>query len=236
MPERLALVLTCEHGGNRIPRPWQALFRGQRPRLDSHQGYDRGALECARVLARRLRAPLVYADISRLLIDLNRSPHHRGLYSDITRRLPPQERRTILERHYAPHRRRVEQLIDRHIRSGRRVLHVAVHSFTPILEGKVRDADIALLYDPGRRLESALCRGWRHALRSDGEFTVRSNYPYRGVSDGLTRHLRTRFPTARYAGVELEINQRLLGRKRTVDSLQTLLASTLRDLLRHPPA
>ena len=32
---------------------------------------------------------------------------------------------------------------------GRRVIHISSHSFTPELNGKVRRADVGLLYDPG---------------------------------------------------------------------------------------
>ncbi len=232
MAAPVTLVLSCEHAGNRIPSPWQPLFRGQRARLDSHRGHDIGALDAARALARRLRAPLLYADTSRLFVDLNRSPHHPALFSDITRALPDADRRRILARWYHPHRQRVEAAIADRLARGHRVLHVAVHSFTPVLDGVERRADIALLYDPSRRFEQLACRVWRQALRDGGEFIVRSNYPYRGVSDGLTRHLRTRFAALRYAGVELELNQRLLSARGAARRLYPLLAASLRDTVR----
>ncbi len=232
MADPVALVLSCEHAGNRIPAPWRTLFRGQQASLNSHRGYDIGALACARALARRLGTPLLYADTSRLLIDLNRSPHHPALYSEITRALPPADKQRILARHYLPHRNRVEDRISGQIAAGRRVLHVAVHSFTPTLEGVTRRADIALLYDPARRLEVRSCRAWQQALERECDFIVRRNYPYRGVSDGLTRYLRTRFRPAVYAGVELELNQRLLIRPATARVLPSLLAAGLREAMR----
>lgn len=224
----IALVLTCEHGGNRIPAPWRALFHDQQARLDSHQGHDIGALACARALARRLDVQLWAAETSRLLIDLNRSPHHPRLFSDITRHLPATDRQRILETCYLPHRQRVTRHIHDLIAAGHRVLHVGVHSFTPVLDGVERNTDLALLYDPARPLEARLCARWRDALRKDGRFRVHSNRPYRGVSDGFTRYLRTCFRPADYAGVELELNQRLLTRPGTaIRSLHDLLASTL---------
>lgn len=231
MADPLVLVLSCEHAGNRIPAPWRTLFRGQQARLNSHRGFDIGALTCARALARRLGAPLLYADTSRLLIDLNRSPHHPALYSEITRGLPPADKQRILTRHYLPHRNRVENRISGQIASARRVLHVAVHSFTPVLDGVRRRADIALLYDPARRLEVRVCRTWQQALEHESDVLVRRNYPYRGVSDGLTRYLRTRFRPAVYAGIELELNQRLLTRPATARALPALLAASLRETM-----
>ena len=45
------LVITCEHGGNRIPAPYRDLFHAHQALLDSHRGYDSGALIMARALA-----------------------------------------------------------------------------------------------------------------------------------------------------------------------------------------
>jgi predicted N-formylglutamate amidohydrolase len=235
MAESTALLLTCEHAGNRIPREYQYLFRDCRTLLAGHRAYDYGALPCARTLARRLRAPLIAAAYSRLLVDLNRSPGHPALFSARTRRLPPAGRQRLLARYYHPHRQRVEDWIRARITSGVSVVHVAVHTFSPSLNGVARRADIGLLYDPARHGEAALCRHWLAALRDagGGKIAVRRNYPYRGVSDGLTRHLRTLFPARRYSGIELEINQKRL--RRSAGSrrlLPVLLSHTLQQALR----
>ena len=71
-----SFLITCEHGGNRVPAPYRRLFRGRRALLDSHRGYDPGALVMARALAAAFTAPLVTSTVSRLLIDLNRSTGH----------------------------------------------------------------------------------------------------------------------------------------------------------------
>jgi predicted N-formylglutamate amidohydrolase len=110
------------------------------------------------------------------------------------------------------------------------VLHVAVHSFTPVLHGEVRNADVGLLYGSGRPREARTCRRWQAELRRlDPALRVRRNYPYRGEADGLPTWLRRRFPDARYAGVELELNQALMdGRRRAVtDALARSLAALL---------
>ncbi|MCC6301948.1 MAG: N-formylglutamate amidohydrolase [Gammaproteobacteria bacterium] len=232
MPDVPVLLLSCEHASNRLPREYRPLFRGCRSLLAGHRGYDPGALSCARVMGRRLRAPLIASAYSRLLVDLNRSPAHPALFSARTRALPPEEKRRMLARYYHPHRARVERWVASRAAAGRRIVHVAVHSFTPVLDGVARRADIGLLYDPSRRAEASLCRRWRDALReAGGELTVRRNYPYRGASDGLTRHLRARFSPARYAGIELEINQNLLRRGGARERLAVVLAATLKQAL-----
>jgi len=172
----------------------------------------------ARALARSFRAPLVSSTVSRLLVDLNRSIGHPRLFSAATRAAPPMLRAGILARHYRPHRERIEHLVGRSVSRGRRVIHIAAHSFTPRLAGQVRRADVGLLYDPGRRGEAALCARWKASLAASAPgLRVRRNYPYAGRSDGLTCYLRRRFPPGAYVGVELEINQRIVlaGRPRS---------------------
>jgi predicted N-formylglutamate amidohydrolase len=205
---KVRVVVSCEHGGNRIPAAYRRLFRGERELLASHRAYDPGALELARSLARRLRAPLHDSQVSRLLVELNRSPGHRRLFSAWTRELPPRERERILARYYFPHRLSIERRIAASLARGTPVVHVASHSFTPVLGGRERDADVAWLFDPSRAGERDLARRWRSDLASRRpDLRLRFNYPYRGTSDGLTTHLRARFPRG-YLGIELEVSQR----------------------------
>jgi predicted N-formylglutamate amidohydrolase len=205
-------IVTCEHGGNRIPARYRACFAGQEAALQSHRRFDPGALAMARELARRLGARLFPATFSRLLVDLNRSPRHPRLHAGCIRRLPVEERRKIVERHYLPLRRGVEAAIVDALDQGGRVIHFSSHSFTPELDGVVRTAAIGLLYDPARPGEAALCREWAAGLKlAAPALRVRRNYPYTGRSDGFTAWLRRRFPADAYLGIELEINQSLAG-------------------------
>jgi predicted N-formylglutamate amidohydrolase len=210
MPRRIALVVTCEHGGNDIPPEYAAAFREAKQVLASHRGYDPGALELARAFAGELDAPLFHSTVSRLVVELNRSQHHGALFSIYTRTLEAEVRAEILARHYAPYRDAVETKIASFIGQGKlAVYHVSVHTFTPVLDGKTRHADIGLLYDPQRPLEFDWCVAWRMALRARRpDLVVRRNYPYRGISDGFVTYLRKKFSAERYAGVELEVNQK----------------------------
>jgi predicted N-formylglutamate amidohydrolase len=204
-----SVLITCEHAGNRVPPPYRRFFAGHEALLDSHRGYDAGALALARDMARAVDAPLFVSLTSRLLVDLNRSPGHPRLYSEATRPVPAEVRGQILRRYYLPHRLRVERHVAGRIAAGARLIHIASHSFTPVLAGEVRRADVGLLYDPARPGEAALCRRWLAALRALAPaLKVRRNYPYTGRSDGLAAYLRRRFPAGQYLGIELEINQR----------------------------
>jgi len=202
-------LITCEHAGNRIPPHYRHLFEDFEALLQSHRGYDAGALILARELAQALGAPLAVSTTSRLLIDLNRSVGHPRLYSEATRGTPATLRREILANHYLPYRNKIEADIATMVARGGRVIHVASHSFTPELDGAVRNADIGLLYDPARYGELELCNRWQAQIRALApELKVRRNYPYTGKSDGLTAYLRRRFSAEAYIGIELEINQK----------------------------
>lgn len=227
----LELVLSCEHGGNVVPTEHAELFQSRAARLAlaSHRGWDPGALALARQTAKMLGAPLHECTVTRLLVDTNRSPHHPRLFSEFSQGLALDEKERVLDCHYRPHRGAVERAIALRRGKSPAVLHVAVHSFVPTLEGKRRDVDVGLLYDPSRDLERRVCRRWKESLRFGlPGLKVRLNSPYRGTSDGLTTFLRRRFPWG-YAGVELEVNQRLLG----LASQRSELARRVLDALRH---
>jgi predicted N-formylglutamate amidohydrolase len=211
--DKVAVLITCEHGGNSIPARYRDLFRGSRRTLASHRGWDPGALVLAKDLRKGLRAPLIAATVSRLVVDLNRSPDSPTLLSRWTAQLPEAGRGLLLREHYRPYRRRVEETVERLVGRGRTVVHISVHTFTPVMRGVRREVDVGLLFDPARTREAALCRDWRRLLVGEplhalARFNVRHNQPYRGTDDGLTTSLRSRFPASRYLGIELEVNQR----------------------------
>lgn len=229
------VLITCEHARNRVPAEYAGLFDSPRARraLAGHRGYDPGAADVARLMARHLGAPRLEWTVTRLLVEINRSVGHPRLYSEFSKSLPPGEREVVLHRYYTPHRERVAAAIDDASAGGACVLHVGVHSFTPRLEDEIRNADVGLLYDPARPAERRLCLRWQTALERASAWVVRRNYPYRGNADGLTTALRRRFPRSRYLGIELEINQRRLvrGQPRDRARLADLLVRSLREAM-----
>jgi predicted N-formylglutamate amidohydrolase len=224
-PARRRIVLTCEHGGNRVPRAAAKIFRGWQRYLQSHRGWDPDALAVARLLANRLDAPLVASTHTRLLVDLNRSPHNPAVFSIVTRDLPRAKRVALLERWHRPHWEKVRAMIDE---QAGPVLHVAVHSFTPVLRGRRRNLEIGLLYDPRRGEERTLALELARRLRRERpDLRVRRNQPYQGVSDGLATALRRELPASRYLGLEIELNQRALARAGAPHAFAGLLARVL---------
>jgi len=204
----LILLLTCEHGGNQIPARFSASFAGQEQVLASHRGYDIGALPLFRDL-KELADVSFFSETSRLVVDLNRSQHHKNLFSEFIAPLPDSEKKIVIQNYYDPYRDRVEQTVEHFVLAGKQVLHLAVHTFTPVLNGKLRHADIGLLYDPKRNGEQTICKLWKaQLLKQNAGLQVRFNYPYLGIADGLPTYLRRKFTGEQYLGIELEVNQR----------------------------
>ena len=209
-----SLLITCEHGSNRIPARYRYLFASDAAVLHTHRALDIGALAVAKILAKLVDAPLFHSTTSRLLIDLNRSLHHKGAYSEFTGRLAEAERTAICSRYYTPYRTNVEAWIRSQTLRKKRVLHLSIHSFTPQLNGDVRNAEIGLLYDPRRKAESYLAAQIHERIKPQAKaegWRIRRNYPYHGASDGFTTHLRRLFAPSAYLGLEIEMNQHVVA-------------------------
>jgi predicted N-formylglutamate amidohydrolase len=203
----LKLILTCEHGGNRIPKQYLEIFEGAEAVLHSHRGFDPGALDLFSALRDRAYFSQ-YQSVSRLLVEANRSLHHPQLFSEFSQQLSKKNKREVLEKYYFPYRNSVEAVIAHLIKEGKEVLHLSIHTFTPKLHEQVRKADIGLLYDPKRTLEKNISIKLKKELyRHDSTHRLRFNYPYQGTADGFTTYLRKKF-THHYAGIEIEVNQK----------------------------
>jgi len=219
-------LFSCEHGGQEVPDEYRHLFRAARQTLESHRSWDPGALDVFRVISPALADAAFAATNTRLLVDLNRSLHHPRVFSEFTRPLPRTARDEIADRWWRPWRDDVAGTVAGWLRGGKLIRHISLHSFTPALHGRVRNADIGLLYDPARARERVFCRQWQALLQARG-WRVRRNYPYRGVADGHVTALRRRFGPG-YAGIELEMNQALFPGR--LASLCADLDTTLRLL------
>jgi predicted N-formylglutamate amidohydrolase len=224
----IELILSCEHGGNRLPARYRNLIPAGI--LDSHRGYDPGALDAARAFAAATGAPLFYSTVSRLLVELNRPLGHHQVFSAYTQRLAGRERDRLLARYYFPYWKAVDGHVRRSLRRGRRVLHLSVHSFTPRLAGVRRTTDVGLLFDPRRPAEASFCRAWRDALVAHSpRLRVRYNDPYEGIYPSIVHALRRGLGDPCYLGVQVEINQRFArGDARRWRRLRAVLAASFR--------
>jgi predicted N-formylglutamate amidohydrolase len=216
-----------------VPKELAPLFAAAAGVLATHRGFDLGALGMARAFARRLGVTPFTATTTRLVVDLNRSPGNRNLFSAYTRSLTPAQRGEALAKHYWPYRKAVEDCIAAAVAARETVLHVSAHSFTPALRGEVRRCDVGFLYDPRCPGEVRFVDEWYAALHAAApELVLRRNYPYRGVSDALVTQLRRRYGDCGYVGMELEINQKHVGAPGW-RALVAVLGATLEAAVQH---
>ena len=96
------IILTCEHAGNKVPTSYKNLFKNYRLLLNTHQGLDIGALAIAKDLQKHLKAPLIFSEVTRLLVDLNRFRRSKSLFSEVTAKLSRSEKLQILKEYYEP--------------------------------------------------------------------------------------------------------------------------------------
>jgi predicted N-formylglutamate amidohydrolase len=227
------LLISCEHAVNHVPTRFHGLFKGHEAVLKSHRGYDSGALELAEYLAGGLHAPCFKGQITRLLIDHNRSPHNRALWSEFSRHLDTDDKEWLLDSYYRPFRALVSAWIATRNGAGESVMHLGIHSFTPVLDGKPRTTDIGILYDPQRVEEKTFARLLQRALQSARpDLRVRMNDPYRGVHDGHQSGYRRQYAADRYLAIELEINQlQVAGAAESWQALQRVVMLSLRTAL-----
>lgn len=218
------VIITCEHAGNHVPECYQYIFTDIKDVLESHRGWDPGALEIARFLATECSAPLFSCETTRLLIEPNRSLHSHQLYSEYSKKLFETEHEQILQQYYYPHRNGVEEVISK---ASRPVLHLSIHTFTPMLNGHVRSVDIGLLFDPQRKTEADFCRKLFDGLEQNlPVLNIKFNEPYKGTDDGFTTYLRTKFNSKEYLGIEIEVNQKYLGTEKW-----EMISMALKDVL-----
>jgi predicted N-formylglutamate amidohydrolase len=215
----------CEHAAHRLPFV-EGVQAAHRRVLRSHRGWDLGAWELTRELARRLPASAVAGRWSRLLIDLNRRvddptlirrtaggivlPWNEGIdVEEVERR--------VLDYH-TPYHAEIDRLILRRLVRGVRPVLLAVHTFTPRFRGRPRQFQVGILYEHHRDLARRLGR----ALRDEG-LTVRYNQPYSGMA-GMMYAVDRHGSHHRLPCLEVEVNQGLLDQPAEVQRLGGALA------------
>ena len=226
------LVLTCEHARNRLPAGCSP-DGAERAILRSHWGYDIGARQVTAALARGLGASAITGRWSRLWIDLNRRVEDPTLIRERVEgrllswnaHLGAAERERRLLEHHAPYHEALDRLILRRLVRGRRPLLLAVHTFTPRLDGRTRAFDAGVLFERDERLARVL----HGALRRSG-LRVRYNEPYSGMAGmmySVDRH-------GKHHGLpclELELNQGLFTERRRAAPLFVAVERAVSEVL-----
>ena len=210
---RSAYFLTCDHGGNLLPRSLGTLGLSP-PELQRHIGWDIGAAALARNLAHALDAFLAIQTYSRLAIDCNRplnSPSSITPLSESTpipgnQQVSPADAEARRREIFQPYHDRIAAELDARKASGRPTILVAVHSFTPQFKGESRPWQVGVLYHRDARLARILLE----LFRRESGLVVGDNQPY-AVSDESDYAIPIYGERRSIPHVEIEIRQDLLA-------------------------
>ncbi|KYG77812.1 hypothetical protein AWW68_03320 [Roseivirga spongicola] len=228
---RRSFLITCEHAGNFVPANYRYLFLGNEAVLDTHRGIDIGAGALAENLADSLKLPLYVNVVSRLLIDSNRSKFNPELYSEFSKTLDPVVKKFLMKKYYTAYRQQVYEWIKERARKTDSVVHLSIHTFTPVLKGEVRSADIGILYDEKREPEAKISKQLVNELGIFApQFVTKHNYPYLGTADGFTTYLRKEFRPQNYSGIEIEVNNKHHS-KPQMEEIKKALQSAVRSVM-----
>jgi predicted N-formylglutamate amidohydrolase len=224
---RSPFVLVCEHASNRLPKSLGTLGLPE-SELQRHIAWDIGAEQVARLLSRRIDAPLVLQRYSRLAYDCNRPPDSADAMPEISettdipgnRHLSPDDKLMRTREIYRPFHATIADLLDRRAAEGTRSVVVTIHSFTPVYKSQPRAVELGILHDRDRGLADKL-------ITSFPTVDARLNEPY-GPDDGVlhTLNLHAAPRALRHAMIEIR-NDFLLderGQVEWAERLSTALA------------
>jgi predicted N-formylglutamate amidohydrolase len=210
---RSDFLLTGDHAGRAIPRRLGTLGLPESERA-RHIAWDIGIAGVTERLSEALDVTAVLQTYSRLVIDCNRQP---GLDSSIptisevtaipgNEGLPPTEREARRREIFAPYHEQIAELIEARAAAGRRVVLVAMHSFTPVFKGVQRQVEVGVLYNRDAHLPHILL----DLLGAEGDLAVGENEPY-AVGDLTDYTVPVHAERRGLAHVEIEIRQDLIA-------------------------
>ena len=176
------VLLICDHASRRFPANLKSMGLDPAARR-CHLALDIGAGELTERLARTLSATAVLCQYSRLVVDCNRQLMDASAFLEFgdgivvpgNRNLHPADKKLRTDEIYWPYHDAVESQIKRLAAAGRAPIFIAVHSFTPVLNGECRPWQMGVLWDTDR----ATAEIFLHDLREAG-YQVGDNEPYSG--------------------------------------------------------
>ncbi|WP_075632084.1 N-formylglutamate amidohydrolase [Novacetimonas hansenii] len=222
-------LFVSDHAGRAVPRRLGTLGVADDD-WDRHIAWDIGIAGMGRALAERLGSLLIEQAYSRLVIDCNRAPGHPTSIvreSDGTQ-VPgnldltaEDEGARVAEIFHPYHNRIATELSARH-GAGMPLILVALHSFTPEMNGVSRPWHAGVLHNRnpafGLRVRDVLAR-------EDG-LVIGSNEPY-ALTDVSDYTIPTHAEGRGLAYLELEVRQDLIATQQGQDEWAARLARIL---------
>ena len=193
-------LVICDHASNRVPRSLKGLGI-QKGDLQRHIGWDIGTEDIGKYIGKELNMPVILASYSRLVVDLNREPHHSECMPEVSDRtniaanigLSKKAKDQRLKEIFWPYQKQIEKQINRLLKTGCPLL-IAIHSFTPQLNDVKRPWHISVLWNKQEKIAKRLIAEIR---KREPSLLVGSNEPYtlkdeRFIGSTMYRHAEER--------------------------------------------
>lgn len=230
------VIFVCDHASNAVPGALGDLGIGA-DELIRHIGWDIGAARVTRLLARRFDAAAVLCGYSRLVIDCNRKPGHEtwiATESDGTAvpgnlDLSSDEIGRRESEIFRPYHAAISRVVAPRRADGGAPAFVAIHSFTPEMDGVPRPWQVSVLWGEDPRLAVPLIE----RLRTDPSLTVGDNEPYSGRQHyGYT--IEAHAGAAGLANVLIEIREDQIRDEAGGERFARIVGDALEDVLDDP--
>lgn len=180
---RMGIILLCDHATNHVPAAYDSLGL-ESHHFEDHIAYDIGAEAVTRKICDMMGAPAVLGPVSRLLIDCNRGEDHATLVPPESDGIPIPANRDLslaaiksrMDTYYHPFHEACDSLVFDHVEAGMVPLVVAIHSFTPTMNGEDRAWHVGFLWNEDPRLAQAMIG----LMERETDLVVGDNMPYSG--------------------------------------------------------
>ena len=227
----LPILLNCEHASRRFPASLGDMGLDPFARR-CHLAVDIGAGPLTEKLAESLGVTAVLANYSRLIVDCNRQlldptaflEYGDGIVVPGNRNLHQDEKNCRAEAIYWPYHNAVDEQIRRLSAIGPAPAFIAIHSFTPVLNGESRSWEMGVLWDKDEEMRDIFLEG----LSAAG-YKVGNNEPYSGKAP-MDFTIDHHAEAIGLPHVGIEIRQDLIDDEPGVAELATLMHSIIESI------
>lgn len=220
----LPILLVCDHASSRFPQALGDMGLDPFARR-CHLAVDIGAGPLTECLSDSLGVTAVLGQYSRLVVDLNRELLDPGAFLEFgdgivvpgNRHLRLADKEARAEAIYWPYHQAIDRQIERLKSIGPAPIFIAIHSFTPVLNGEARPWQVGILWDKDQNLAAIFIEEFRAAGFHTGD-----NEPYSGKAP-QDYTIDTHAEAAGLRHVGIEIRQDLIDSAAGVETIAAVL-------------
>jgi predicted N-formylglutamate amidohydrolase len=210
------IIFIGEHTSKKFPKENKQLGLKKEVLGKLSNYYDKGAKDILLILSKELNAAAVYANYSRLLIDLNRNDlKSKELIREIDNKIiipgnqniSKKERRKRIKLYWKPYYKELKKQINKRLKFDT-IYAFSVHSCFPKLNGKKRNFDIDLLFNKDELLAKKIGK-----VLSKKGYDIKYNHP---PFSGKRKKSLLNFKNKKLKWIFFEINHKILSSNKKI--------------------